>query len=184
MLGNDIVDLQLAAVQCNWRRKGYLQKIFTEQEQILIKNARDQDQMVWLLWSMKEAAYKIVNLEVGKRFYSPRSLECFVDYSRFTCQGKVVFEGFELKTTTEISTNFVNTTATSAQNCKIEHYLFHNPKNYIDQFNKLSNQYKLTKDDTLLPIVQDIFTEEFCPASVSHHGRYVSIVHPAQFEPV
>lgn len=184
MLGNDIVDLQLAVTQSNWRRKGFLEKIFTEQEQILIKNATDQEQMVWLLWSMKESAYKIVSSEVGERFYQPRSLECFVDYSQFKCKGKVVFEDFKLKTITEITTNFINTTATSELNCKIEHYLLNNPKNYIAEFNKLSNQYRLTKDETLLPIVQDMFTEEFCPASVSHHGRYVSIVHPTQFEPV
>ena len=92
MLGNDIVDLQLAAKQGNWRRKGYLQKIFTSQEQDLISNATDQNQIVWLLWSMKEAAYKIVTIEIGERFYSPRSFECFVDLSNSLGKGKVVYD--------------------------------------------------------------------------------------------
>ena len=184
MLGNDIVDLQLAATQSNWRRKGYLQKISTEQEQELILNATDQNQMVWLLWSMKEAAYKIVTIEVGERFYSPRSFECFVDLSNSPCKGKVVFEEFSFETVSEVTEDYINTTATSEYNCKIEPYLFQNSATYIEDFNKLSHHFMLTKNEVNLPIIQDLLTEEFCPASISHHGRYISIVHPSQFEPV
>lgn len=184
MLGNDIVDLQLAAKQSNWRRKGYLQKIFTEKEQELILNATDQDQMVWLLWSMKEATYKIVTIEVGERFYRPRSFECFLDLSQFSYKGKVVFEKFNFETLSEVTEYYINTTATSEYNSKIETYLFHNQATYIQDFNKLSHHFMLTKNEVNLPTIQDLFTEEFCPASVSHHGRYVSIVHPSQFEPV
>lgn len=184
MLGNDIVDLQLAAKQSNWRRKGYLQKIFTSQEQELILNATDQDQMVWLLWSMKEAAYKIVTIEVGERFYRPRSFECFLDLSQFSYKGKVVFEEFSFETVSEITEDYINTTATSAHNSQIEPYLFQNSATYIQDFNKLSHHFMLTKNEVNLPTIQDLFTEEFYPASVSHHGRYVSIVHPSQFEPV
>ena len=33
MLGNDVVDLQLAAVQSDWRKKGFLDKVFSAEEQ-------------------------------------------------------------------------------------------------------------------------------------------------------
>ncbi|MES2448655.1 MAG: 4'-phosphopantetheinyl transferase superfamily protein [Bacteroidota bacterium] len=184
MLGNDIVDLQLAATQSNWRRKGYLQKIFTEQEQDLIANATNQDQMVWLLWSMKEAAYKIVNIEIGERFYRPKSFECIPNFSEHPIIGKATYEDFELDTVSELNENFVNTTATSEQNRKLEHYLLNNPNTYIEDFNKNSFQFRLVKNEANLPTIQDILTEEYGPASVSHHGRYVAIVHPSQFEPV
>lgn len=184
MLGNDIVDLQLAAKQSNWRRKGYLQKIFTSQEQELISNAIDQDQMVWLLWSMKEAAYKIVNIEMGERFYRPSSFECFLDLSQSSCKGKVVFEKFNFETVSEMTEDYINTTATSEHKRKLEFYFFHNPATYIEDFNKLPHKFSLTKNEANLPTIQDLFTGEFGPASVSHHGRYVSIVHPTQFEPV
>ena len=58
MIGNDIVDLELAAVQSNWRRKGFLEKVFTASEREIISSGEDPDLTVWLLWSMKEAAYK------------------------------------------------------------------------------------------------------------------------------
>ncbi len=184
MLGNDIVDLQLAARQSNWRRKGYLEKIFTDKEQDLIANANNQDQMVWLLWSMKEAAYKIVSPSVGERFYRPKSFECTPNLSEYPLKGKVIYEGFDLDTISEISADFINTTSTSERNRNLEYYLLYNQNTYVDEFNMQSTKYKLIKNEANLPTVQDLFTEEFCPASVSHHGRYVSIVHPTQFEPV
>lgn len=184
MLGNDIVDLQLAAQQSNWRRKGYLEKIFTEQEQLLIAKASDKDKMVWLLWSMKEAAYKIVSIEIGERFYSPKNFECTPNFIDYKINGKVLFEGFCLETFSDVTKDYIVTTATAEHNRKIEAYLFDNSTNYMEYFNKLSQQFMLLKNETNLPTILDLSTEEFCPASVSHHGRYVSIVHPTQFEPV
>ena len=35
-IGNDIVDLSLAKIQSNWQRKGFLEKQFTQKEQIEI----------------------------------------------------------------------------------------------------------------------------------------------------
>jgi phosphopantetheinyl transferase len=184
MLGNDIVDLQLAATQSNWRRKGYLDKIFTDKEQDLISTASNQHQMVWLLWRMKEAAYKIVNPLVGERFYRPKSFECSLDFSKYPLKGKVAYEMYNFDTISEVTEEFINTTATSEQNRELEYYLLHNPDTYIEEFNKLSHKFRLTKNEANLPTIQDLFTEEFGPASVSHHGRYVSIVHPTQFDPV
>ena len=43
MIGNDIVDLALAQKESNWKRKGFLNKIFTEKEQLLILNAKNND---------------------------------------------------------------------------------------------------------------------------------------------
>ena len=70
MIGNDIVDLELAAVQSNWRRPGFLGKVFTAAEVDCILSSEDQDLYVWLLWSMKEAAYKAHQ----RRFSLPRHL--------------------------------------------------------------------------------------------------------------
>lgn len=58
MIGNDVVDLILAKTESNWRRKGFLDKLYTASEQSLIQNANNQDEMVWLLWSIKESVYK------------------------------------------------------------------------------------------------------------------------------
>ena len=74
MIGNDIVDLALAQTESNWRRKGFLKKIFTLQEQQLIHNATDPERMVWLLWSMKESAYKAAVRKSGNRCFAPAVL--------------------------------------------------------------------------------------------------------------
>ena len=77
MIGNDIIDLALALKESNWKRKGFLDKIFTKNEQLLILNTQNPEVMVWNLWSRKEAAYKIYNRQTGIRGYFPLQLECF-----------------------------------------------------------------------------------------------------------
>ncbi len=83
MIGNDVVDLALARVESNWRRSGYLQKIFTSSEQQIITNAPDPDVAVWRLWSRKEAAYKIYNRQTGVRAFNPLRFECDAGYGNF-----------------------------------------------------------------------------------------------------
>ena len=51
MIGNDIVDLAFALKKSNWKRKGYLDKIFTNHEQLLIIKSDNPENMVWNLWT-------------------------------------------------------------------------------------------------------------------------------------
>lgn len=74
MIGNDIVDIAIARQTSNWRRPGYLRKVFTDKEQALIHQADDPEQQLWLLWACKEAAYKAWSAEFHQRRYAPRSL--------------------------------------------------------------------------------------------------------------
>ena len=113
MIGNDVVDLKAAAVQSNWRRKGFLEKIFSAEEQELISSAPEPHQMVWLLWSMKEAAYKAHQRE----FLLPRKLN-WRDYNcRITETSETAASGVvEIKknsyfTASEINQDFVYTSA-------------------------------------------------------------------------
>ena len=39
MIGNDIIDLSLAAIQSNWQRAGFLEKQFTKKEREYILNS-------------------------------------------------------------------------------------------------------------------------------------------------
>ncbi|WP_298899562.1 4'-phosphopantetheinyl transferase superfamily protein [uncultured Psychroserpens sp.] len=74
MIGNDIVDLKYIA--CNWKRPRFLDKVFTQNEQQLIFSSEKQHRTVWLLWSMKEAAYKCHVQQYGRRFFNPKRLVC------------------------------------------------------------------------------------------------------------
>jgi len=151
MLGNDIVDLLLAKTQSNWRRKNYLDKIFTPEEQLLISTASDPDAMVWLLWSMKESAYKIYNRETGIRSFAPKSLKCTVHPNHY---GEINIDGYTYFTKSNVQTAFVHTIASPSYNQlkEIKIAVYEAPNHLFD--------YKNTK-----------------PGCVSHHGRYLALVY-------
>src|SRR5688572_20252219 len=111
MLGNDLVDLNLAARQSNWRRKNYLAKIFTAREQEMVHQAENPDLLVWCMWSMKEAAYKIVNRSTGLRTYNPKAFSCYLDPEESLVSGTVGFQNEVFKCNTTISQGVIHTVA-------------------------------------------------------------------------
>lgn len=151
MLGNDIVDLDLAKTQSNWRRKNYLDKIFTVEEQLLIATAENTDVMVWLLWSMKESAYKIHNRKTGIRNFAPKSLKCIIHSITY---GEVNIDDDTYFTKSNIQTPFVHTIASPVYRHleEIKISIFEAPNHIFD--------YKSTK-----------------PGCVSHHGKYLALVY-------
>jgi phosphopantetheinyl transferase (holo-ACP synthase) len=112
MIGNDLVDLKLAAKQSNWQRKGFLDKLFTPKEQGYILNSNNPFETVWLLWSMKESAYKAFLQTHGNRFFSPKKLACHL-ISKNT--GTVLINNVLFFTESEIGDAFIYTVA-SAKN--------------------------------------------------------------------
>jgi phosphopantetheinyl transferase (holo-ACP synthase) len=159
MIGNDVIDLELAKKENNWQRKGFLDKIFTRNEQELIQKSKNPEIMVWNLWSRKEAAYKIWNRETGIHKYNPIKFECFDLDSK---DGKVVFETTIYYTRTEISYKFIHTIAVS------------DIKNL--------NQVKYLRNDTIIlkknkiPSYLEIKTNQLKPLSKSNYGSFEYIV--------
>ena len=100
MIGNDVVDLALAKTESNWRRKGYLDKIYTVLEIKIIQNSDNQENKIWELWSRKEAVYKIIIQKRGKRGYYPIKIECLEN-------GLVQFENQFYYTKTYFSDDFI-----------------------------------------------------------------------------
>ncbi|GAB3962602.1 hypothetical protein GCM10028805_64060 [Spirosoma harenae] len=76
MIGNDIVDLAQAKQESNWQRKGFLAKLFTDEEQQYIHTSPNPERMVWTLWSMKESVYKAILRETGERVFAPKKIPC------------------------------------------------------------------------------------------------------------
>jgi len=159
MIGNDVVDIIQSRKESDWQRHGFLNKIFTDEEQYTIANYHDPEIMVWMLWSMKEAAYKIYNRQTGIRAYIPKQLICKMENSltgTVNCYGKIYF------TKTIVKGNCVYTVAT------IHKY-------QLDNICELNN-ITIIKDTNGLPYVTNKQHERLCPVSVSHHGRYYKIV--------
>jgi phosphopantetheinyl transferase (holo-ACP synthase) len=100
MIGNDIVDLNLARKESNWQRKGFLDKIFTENEQVIINKSINPEHTVWELWSRKEAVYKIYNRQTQNRFFNPKKIEC-INNNQVKMFGQIYF------TRTQTTSNYI-----------------------------------------------------------------------------
>jgi phosphopantetheinyl transferase (holo-ACP synthase) len=159
MIGNDIVDLELAQTQSNWKRKGYLDKIFTKNEQLLILKSDNQEGTVWKLWSRKEACYKIYNRISGNRIYNPIQFECFNSDQSI---GIVKNKGVAYFTKTEINSLYVHTI--SVLNIyDFERISFENRSSEIIKINGI-------------PFLKNTHNKTLNPVSISNHGRFEKIV--------
>lgn len=126
MIGNDIIDLKLASIQSNWKRKGFLDKVFTKHEQELIFDSINPFKMVWTLWSMKESAYKIYVQKHNNRFFAPKKIQCQLTSKT---NGLVIIYNEEYITSSVFDANFIYTTAT-----------LNNDRSFIN------NHFKITND--------------------------------------
>ncbi len=158
MIGNDIVDLALALKDSNWKRKGYLDKIFTKNEQLLIIKSDNPENTVWNLWSRKEAAYKIFNRNTGIRIYNPIQFECFETDKSI---GKVMCNGVLYYTKTDINLDYIHTVSvlnsTDFESIKL-----------------LNRNIKIVKIDGI-PFLKGN-NKKINPISISNHGRFEKIV--------
>lgn len=155
MIGNDLVDLEQAAIESNWQRKGYLAKIYTASEQQMINESVNPDHMVWLLWSMKEAAYKIHSRKTGIRKYAPLSIACStINFNQTDMSGLVSIEGEYFYTQSVFKDAYVHTIAAGSTHIlpQIRIAIYKHPENLFD--------YRSTK-----------------PKCVSHHGKYLALVY-------
>lgn len=182
MIGNDIVDLNLAKTQSNWRRRGYLQKIFTKEEYQQILNSENRDKMVWLFWSMKEAAYKAWQRKnkLAPKF-NPRSLECYMEsINSEKATGKVILEKELFFTISYFNFNLIHSLATCQKNEKI---IWKSLSSKVDLKQSLLREFaatagpfsklpELKKDRNNIP--QLYWNEEALSYnfSISHHGSF------------
>lgn len=155
MIGNDVIDLALASKQSNWRRTGFLQKIFTDDEQLLIENSTNPELLIWNLWSRKEAAYKIFNRETGIRSFMPKQLECIYTNEIL---GLVLCNGNCYYTSTTIENDFLHTIAATELA-------------YLEQIISIDTKTAIIKKEGV-PFLRSNDEIALQPVSISHHGRY------------
>ena len=155
MIGNDVVDLALAKKESNWQRKGFLDKIFTQKEQLLITSAINPETMVWNLWSRKEAAYKIYNRETGLRGYFPLQIECNYDDES---SGSITIKERTYFTKTSVSSARIHTIALTN-------------KEAFSRVKKLNRSDAIVKTNGI-PFVVCSNSTAVKPVSISHHGQF------------
>lgn len=159
MIGNDVVDLVLAKTESNWKRKGYLDKLYTASEQKWIHTAADPDEMVWLLWSIKESVYKAYQrIRYQHGFYPIKIKIEFLQKNGCEYESVIELFGVKFYGKSLIADQIVSTIAVQNKN-DTEKVIYFDQLVYI-------------KDENGLPILE----HSRQPVSVSHHGRATKIV--------
>ena len=176
MIGNDIVDLHLAKTQSNWQRKGWLEKLFTEDEQYHILGTEDPELEVWRLWSKKEAAYKAHQ----RRFslapkFNPRSYRCQVE--------TVEIDGYIYYTNTTVYQDKVYSIATTDQQAYFTQIVNQGVsvkeelKSYMSQkYAVESDAIKIVKHDDGVPYITILDQLIDIPISFTHHGDFSAFI--------
>jgi phosphopantetheinyl transferase (holo-ACP synthase) len=172
MIGNDIIDLQLSKTESNWQRRGWLAKLFCQEEQSNIKTSETPETLVWLYWSMKEAAYKIQHRQTGKRSFAPAKLQCNLhDLNSDTATGRVTYEQNIYYTESCITKDFIHTIAKLSQEIDPLNVIIGN-KNALTRY----PHFALLKDSSNLPYILDSPSGKAFIASNSHHGKMEAVV--------
>lgn len=152
MIGNDLVDLNAAARESHWQRKGYLEKLYHPEEQRAILAAERPDEYIWTLWSMKEAAYKIHSRRTGERKFAPARL---------------------LASELEVTKNWISATILTEQSLYFTKTVIR--KNYLYSI-AAENTELLQRIYTQLYYRPSMFDyRNYQPECVTHHGNYLAL---------
>lgn len=185
MIGNDVVDLALAKTQSNWERSGFLDKVYSASEKKHIRESKDPNLLVWLFWSMKEAAYKAHQ----RRFLLPRKLnwqqqECELqNLTTTTAEGRVKIKENTYFTQSEITSAHIHSSAVSSASIPFRTLCIKGTSESARTklFQELSEHYSfppeslsIIKSKEGIPYLgyqNKIFPLDF---SLSSHGKYAS----------
>jgi phosphopantetheinyl transferase (holo-ACP synthase) len=196
MIGNDVVDLAFASKESNWKRRGFLKKIYTESEQYCIMNSENPELTVWLMWSMKESAYKIHMRQFRESFFAPLRFECrIINGLHNNFSGQVLSSNSEYTTMTEYINGSIFTLAFE-ENCTVANCIINKKINFSDKYynkqhkaiytsvlkeisrikDKPLEQFNIKKDYIGIPEIIHNGEKLNMLLSLSHHGRYGAYV--------
>lgn len=185
MVGNDIVDHDLARKLSRWESARFRHKIFTKSELNFLSNNESDFENIWRLWSMKESAYKIYVQKTGLTFRNPHRI---IVESLNDKDGIVSIANFIYYTNTISNIYYTFTQASDIENEHLHSHIFEIPKglesNYCQQ--KLlqglaeANHYnvkdlQLIKNKVGVPHVYHKNIQLPNSVSISHHHSYGAI---------
>lgn len=180
MIGNDLVDLAQAAGESNWKRRGYLDKICHTREQRLIFGDQQPDRMLWLIWTMKEAVYKIVSRKAQLREYRPLAFTCSpMVINAHGATGTVSYgnDTYFIRSSTNNDRIHTLAAAVEEQMDRVQFCYLSNTKVYRQQFNETYPDFHLRKHPSGLPELIHTATGNSHAVSLSHHGRFLAIAY-------
>ena len=183
MIGIDIIDIAEAKRASNWERPRFLEKLFTLNEQELILASKNPFIMVWRMWSMKEAAYKLYTQLNPNRFYNPKQFQCEINDTKL----KVRYKDFQCFINTKITLHYILSEASLLETKMTSKYLKLSSSNYNHQskttkealinsisgkLNILKSKLKISKSEYGIPSIYYNAKKLNIGVSLSHHGNY------------
>ena len=185
MIGNDVVDFKQAQRESDWRRPGFLERVFTPSERLYIRHAQDPDRMVWLLWSMKEACYKAHQRRMDlARSLNWQAQECFIDSQNAeVVKGRVRIGKVWYQLHSQLNRNFVLSVATCDAGTEFRSVCdTRNPNRikavllgWITRIHKAGEGLHIEKNGHGVPSVFFKDEEVFNRFSFSGHGRFYAL---------
>ena len=182
MIGNDIIDLTLARSQNKAGNRRFLSKVFTAEESSIITKDKDPELILWILWAMKESAYKAHQRVLGlPRKLNPKDFECFVDKSQK--HGHVNIDNCKYTVQIEETAGFIHCYTIGPEVFKKIYTNFSEPKtnflkDFSSQFKLNGAEYKIEKDRFGIPSLKSSCKEKTLPVSISHHGNFAAFLIP------
>lgn len=190
MIGNDIIDLSEVITCTNARKQRFLDKICTLAEQEFLNHQQEADNWMWLLWSMKESAWKAHFRNSSIRKFNPKSMQCVVSNLNAkggSVSGVVSVENKQYQTNTFWSRDLIHTTATFTGSV-VSHNFFNissdNPfaqsLNVREKVCQMVSVYlncsfdaiSIEKNECGVPQIVVDGVNSKIQLSISHHGRY------------
>lgn len=191
-IGNDIIDLRHPPNIGVEKKSRYLQKFLTETEQNLVPNLSQQN--IWLLWSIKETAYKSFVKQGAPIGFYPKKIHIS---SLVEQDGKhaatVKYEDLITQTTSVVSEEHIHTltrTEPTTQNSKIfrsipnevSACLRHALTKSIAQELKILPEYiSISKSKKNVPLVSVKQSNVFIDVSFSHDNNWGAFVYEISF---
>ena len=94
LIGNDIVDLTNPDIDQKHLQKRFINRVLSRDELELLRNSPDQKKMLWILWSGKESAYKVLKKLIPSMVFSHSNIS--VSFDSRSLQGSVCFQNYHL----------------------------------------------------------------------------------------
>lgn len=182
MIGNDIIDLKVAAAESNPLRPGYIEKIFSLYEQERIGEAKEQVLQIWIFWAMKEAAYKAHQRRFDlPRHFHPKHMECKISTKNaFSVSGEIKIEQYKYYSAVDLTPQYLHATASPLATEHIFTGIFPSTvdikEKLLNEFSALKNislhHLSITKNQHQVPMLQFKNRNLEQAFSLSHHGLF------------
>ena len=181
MIGNDIVDMDLAVVS-RWKEQRFREKIFTSEEIEKITYSATPVVTLWRFWSMKEAAYKAHQRHFSlPRTFNPKEIKC---QQTGESEGIVEIGKQKYLTFTCGSGHHIHSSAISNSSIRMLEKKYTTSVNLKSELLRLvSTTYHLPletlnikKDKHFIPAI--FYKKKPLPIvfSLSHHGRFSALL--------